>query len=96
MKRLDSISKSPVFHHLSETFNGLPTIRAFAVQGRFRERNNALVDDNTRAFYTSNSINRWLGLRLDWMGATLVGSAAAAAVGTAGDVDPSLVGLSLR
>ena len=32
LKRLEAVSKSPIFSHFSETLNGLSTIRAFNTQ----------------------------------------------------------------
>jgi len=32
LKRIESVSKSPIFSHFSETLNGLSTIRAFNTQ----------------------------------------------------------------
>ena len=32
VKRLDSITKSPVFQHFEETLNGLETVRAYGMQ----------------------------------------------------------------
>ncbi|KAI9987887.1 hypothetical protein PInf_024142 [Phytophthora infestans] len=49
LQRLDSISRSPIFALLSETLDGLSTIRAFGVQKRFVEHNNYRLDMNQRA-----------------------------------------------
>jgi hypothetical protein len=38
------------------------------------------VDNNMRATWKSNLINRWLGVRLDYIGTLLVGTTAAVAV----------------
>jgi ABC-type multidrug transport system fused ATPase/permease subunit len=34
LKRLEAVSKSPIFSHFSETLNGLSTIRAFNTQAK--------------------------------------------------------------
>ena len=46
LKRLDSISRSPIFVHFSETLNGLSTIRAFGALGRFRLLNEDKVTNH--------------------------------------------------
>lgn len=49
---------------------------------------------NTRAFWKSNLINRWLGLRLDFLGGVLVLCTSLAAAASVG-VPPGLAGLTL-
>lgn len=53
---------------MTETLNGLATIRAYGSQDRFVERNETLVDNNVRAFVTLFIGNQWLGIRLDLLG----------------------------
>lgn len=35
LQRLDSISRSPVYNHFSETLNGVDSVRAYGVSDRF-------------------------------------------------------------
>lgn len=95
LKRLDSITKSPVYAHLSETLSGLSTIAAYGLASSFVKVSQARTDTNAVVYLKMNLINRWLGLRLDWVGAVLVGVTALVAVLTAGNINPSLVGLAL-
>ena len=96
LKRLDSISKSPVYAHLSETLAGLATIRAFRAEARFAAEFTRRLDRNNVANFVGGIlINRWLGLRLDWIGACLVGVVALVSVLTAGSANAGLVGLAL-
>lgn len=95
IKRLDSISRSPVFIQLAEALTGLSTLRAFDLQERSRQRMELNIDTNNQAFWKGNVINRWLGVRLDLIGALLIFVTALVAVITAGTVDPGLAGLSL-
>lgn len=95
LKRLDSISKSPVYAHLSETLTGISTIRAYNAQRRFLTISQEKVDLNSRAYWKGHLINRWLGVRLDWIGSLLVGCTALVAVLTAGQVSPGLIGLAI-
>lgn len=61
LKRLDSVSRSPVYAHFQETLGGLQTIRAYKQQARFTSTNEDRVDFNQRAAFPSVSSNRWLG-----------------------------------
>jgi len=75
-KRLDSISRSPVFAHFSETLGGLGTIRAYDQTSRFINEFETKVDANTQTYYNNKIADRWLSVRLDFLGAVIVGLAA--------------------
>jgi ABC-type multidrug transport system fused ATPase/permease subunit len=100
LKRFDSTTQSPVFNHFAETVNGLTSIRAFRCEERLLRETTERVDYNSRFWTKNNFVNRWLGLRLDWIGAGLVGFTALACVlaikyGKGGNIDPGLIGLVL-
>src|SRR5208282_819363 len=60
LKRLDSISKSPIYAHFQESIGGLTTIRAYSQQKRFAQENEWRVDANLRAYFPTVNANRWL------------------------------------
>ena len=62
LKRLYSISKSPIFSHFTETTNGAQTIRAFGHQERFIQESQDKVSTNTTSIYLNLMSNRWLGM----------------------------------
>ncbi|KAF9429896.1 ATP-binding cassette, sub-C (CFTR MRP), member 9 [Podila epigama] len=98
IRRLDSVSRSPVFAHFQETLGGTSTIRAYRQQERFIQGNEQRLDQNLRAFYPSIAGNRWLAFRLESLSSVIIfGSAFLAVVALSRDqsVDPGLVGLSL-
>ncbi|KAH6654420.1 metal resistance protein YCF1 [Truncatella angustata] len=76
LKRLDSVSRSPIYAHFQESLGGISTIRAYRQQGRFELENEWRVDSNLRAYYPSISANRWLAIRLEFIGAIIILSAA--------------------
>ncbi|KAG0270789.1 Multidrug resistance-associated protein 1, partial [Linnemannia exigua] len=96
LKRLYSVSKSPLYQHFSETLTGVSTIRVMkGLQNQFVEENEArgdLIGNRLNAYCLDN---RWLQIRLESLGAFTVFIAAALAVWNAGTLDPSLVGLAL-
>jgi len=81
-KRLESISRSPVFAHFSETLGGLGTIRAYGQANRFIDEFESKVDTNVRAYYNNKSADRWLSGRLELLGAFIAGLAGVFAVTT--------------
>ncbi|KAF9329230.1 hypothetical protein BG006_007662 [Podila minutissima] len=98
LRRLDSVSRSPVFAHFQETLGGISTIRAYRQQNRFVLGNEHRLDQNLRAFYPSIAGNRWLAFRLEVLSSVIIfGSAFLSVVSLARGlvVNPGLVGLSL-
>ncbi|GJJ74211.1 ATP-binding cassette, subfamily C (CFTR/MRP), member 1 [Entomortierella parvispora] len=72
LKRIDSILRSSLYAHFSETLSGMATIRAYREQNRFIERNAYFIDLENRPYFMSYSIQRWLGVRLETIANTLV------------------------
>jgi ATP-binding cassette subfamily C (CFTR/MRP) protein 1 len=96
LKRLESVAKSPIFSHFSETLNGLSTIRAFSTQQQFFEASRGLNDTYSRAYFNNNASNRWLAIRLEFIGNMAVGCAALFAVlQSDSPTDAGLIGLSI-
>lgn len=97
LKRLDAVSRSPIFAWFSESLAGLSTIRAFNQQSTFVSANQRRIDRNQICYLPSISVNRWLAVRLEIVGAMIifiVALLAMTALITTG-VDAGLVGLVL-
>ncbi len=80
LKRLDSISRSPVYSHFSETLTGMPTIRAYNASERMASLNASRLDDNQRVYFVFMAINRWMSIRLEVLGGLMILAAASFAV----------------
>ena len=76
IKRLDSISRSPIYANFGETLDGTSVIRAYQVQQQFIQKNYDLLDLNQRAYFIISSANCWLGIRLEFAGTIIIGAAA--------------------
>lgn len=61
LKRLDAVTRSPIFSHFGESLNGVASIRAYGHQRRFVEENERKADGNQKAYYPSIAANRWYG-----------------------------------
>ena len=98
LKRLDSISRSPIYAHFQESLGGITTIRAYRQQGRFALENEWRVDANLRAYFPSIHANRWLAIRLEFIGSFIILAAASFAiisVATGSGLSAGLVGLAM-
>uniref|UniRef100_A0A672VF02 Multidrug resistance-associated protein 1 n=1 Tax=Strigops habroptila TaxID=2489341 RepID=A0A672VF02_STRHB len=95
LKRLESVSRSPVYSHFNETLLGVSVIRAFEEQKRFIKQNDKKVDENQKAYYPSIVANRWLAVRLEYVGNCIVLFAALFAVMARNKLSAGLVGLSV-
>merc|ERR1712223_899214 len=95
LKRLESVSKSPIYSHFGETLNGSATIRAFNLQTDFVKQSENLVDDNQKANYPAIVANRWLAIRLETVGNLIIFCSALLAVLGRNDLTPGMVGLSV-
>lgn len=97
LQRLDSISKSPIFSHFSQTLSGLTTIRAFNQENTFTDILYEFINTNNLAFLMLNSANCWLGIALDYLGGIILFSATIAAITAAiyGSVSSAMVGIAM-
>ncbi|XP_057833271.2 ABC transporter C family member 2 isoform X2 [Cryptomeria japonica] len=72
IKRLDSISRSPVYAQFGEALNGLVAIRAYKAYDRMAKINGKAMDNNIRFTLVNMSSNRWLGIRLQSLGGLMI------------------------
>ena len=95
LKRLESVSRSPIYSHFGETVNGVQTIRAYNLQKSFIDESEAKVDYNQRANYPSVVANRWLSVRLESVGNLIIFMSTLFAVLNRNTLSPGLIGLSI-
>ncbi|KAJ3253173.1 hypothetical protein HK103_000814 [Boothiomyces macroporosus] len=98
LKRIDSNTRSPIFSHFGETIQGAPVIRAYAQEKRFVEELYAKVDENHKAFALMWIMNRWLGVRIDLIGALVALSSCLSVIYSVkfgGGMDGGYAGLSI-
>lgn len=72
VKRLDSISRSPVYAQFGEVLNGLSTIRAYKAYDRMANINGRFMDNSIRFTLANISSNRWLTIRLETLGGLMI------------------------
>ncbi|KAF5367964.1 hypothetical protein D9758_004466 [Tetrapyrgos nigripes] len=95
IKRLDAVLRSSLYSHFSESISGLTTIRAYGESKRFEDENTSRIDLENRAYWLSVTNQRWLSVRLDFLGSVMVFAVAIMAVGTRADISPAQTGVVL-
>ncbi|XP_055546953.1 multidrug resistance-associated protein 1-like [Wyeomyia smithii] len=95
LKRLESITRSPIYSHFGESITGQSTIRAYGEQERFTRESEQRVDYNQTMSYPSIIANLWLANRLEIVGALVVFFAALFAMLSRDTIGVAMVGLSV-
>ncbi|XP_009998357.1 PREDICTED: canalicular multispecific organic anion transporter 1 [Chaetura pelagica] len=95
LRRLDSVTRSPIYSHFGETVSGLSVIRAYRHQERFLQQNESTMDINQKSVYSWIVSNRWLAIRLEFVGSLMIFFSALLAVISKGTLEGGIVGLSV-
>ncbi|XP_076194947.1 ATP-binding cassette sub-family C member 2 isoform X3 [Aptenodytes patagonicus] len=95
LRRLDSVTRSPIYSHFGETVSGLSVIRAYGHQERFVQQNESTMDINQKSVYSWIVSNRWLAIRLEFVGSLVVFFSALLAVISKSTLQGGIVGLSV-
>ncbi|KAH9182168.1 hypothetical protein AeNC1_015855, partial [Aphanomyces euteiches] len=80
LKRLESVSRTPVVNLISETNSGLSTIP---------------IDHNQSYLMIYRIASRWLQMRLDWLSAVIIAGVAFIGVATKSSISVTAAGLAL-
>ncbi|KAK3596597.1 hypothetical protein CHS0354_020940 [Potamilus streckersoni] len=94
LKRIESTTRSPVYTHFGEILVGTSTVRAYGLTDRFITEAKEKVDHNQVFYFAGIASNRWLGLRLEFIGNLIVFAAAIFAVVSSSSTG-GMVGLSI-
>ncbi|KAF8984135.1 hypothetical protein BGZ46_008751 [Entomortierella lignicola] len=95
LKRLHSVSRSPIYSTFGETLAGVATIRAFSEQSRFMSDLLDKIDSSNRPFYFLWIANRWLSVRSDTIGGVVALSSGIFILMNPIGVDAGTAGLAL-
>ncbi|KAK3432700.1 hypothetical protein EUGRSUZ_D00224 [Eucalyptus grandis] len=72
VKRLDSITRSPIYAQFGEALNGMSTICAYKAHDRLSTINAKAMDNNIRFTLVNISSNRWRSIRLETLGGIMI------------------------
>ena len=65
VKRLEGVTRSPIFNHLASSLDGLATLRAFNANSKMVEEFDALQNIHSSVFFATFSTIRWFTLQMD-------------------------------
>ncbi|KAH9475153.1 ATP-binding cassette transporter abc4 [Psilocybe cubensis] len=69
VKRETSNARSPMLSHFSAAIHGIVSIRAYGAQELFKQESMNRINHYTRVARMSYNLNRWIGVRMDFLGA---------------------------
>uniref|UniRef100_A0A3Q2PMB4 ABC-type glutathione-S-conjugate transporter n=1 Tax=Fundulus heteroclitus TaxID=8078 RepID=A0A3Q2PMB4_FUNHE len=95
LRRLEAVSRSPIYTHFNETVQGASVIRAFGEQPRFILQANERVDFNQTSYFPRFVATRWLAVNLEFVGNVVVLAAAILSVMGRSTLSPGIVGLAV-
>ncbi|KAH9947499.1 multidrug resistance-associated ABC transporter [Amylocystis lapponica] len=73
MRRLDSVTRSPLYSIYGETISGVTVVRAFGASSKFLRDMLRSVDTNSNPYYWMWGVNRWLSARFNLLSSAVVG-----------------------
>ncbi|MFM4705446.1 ATP-binding cassette domain-containing protein [Aeromonas bivalvium] len=76
LRRQASVLRSPLYISIGETIRGAPALRLAGAERYALDQVLVHYDNNLRSWYTTTSINRWLGMHQTLLSAALVGAVA--------------------
>ncbi|XP_012276632.1 multidrug resistance-associated protein 5 isoform X2 [Orussus abietinus] len=95
LRRIENVSRSPIFSFITTTIQGLSSIRAFNKEDESMAKFVQLFDFNNACMYVCNSTIRWLAFRFDNLSVLAICVTALLVTFFKGHVPPPLAGLAL-
>ncbi|KAH8086646.1 hypothetical protein BXZ70DRAFT_549376 [Cristinia sonorae] len=95
IKREMSNARAPVLSHFGAAMNGLVSIRAYGAEQQFKQRSYERIDRFTSAGRTFYNLNRWVCIRIEFLGGAFAAGIAAYLVYTPG-VSASNTGFAMN
>ncbi|KAK4475608.1 hypothetical protein MN116_000631 [Schistosoma mekongi] len=93
LKRLESVSLSPIFSHFAETLSGVDSVRAYKLTEIYKSISSSRQDLNNSAVYASIVSQRWLAILLELVGNLVILAVAILSVVASGYLSAGFSGL---
>lgn len=95
LTRLESISRSPMLNHFTETLSGSKFIRCFKQVDNFIKQNQIKINENMKLNYSKCACEQWMRLHLGLLSAVFLSSLFIAAIIFRNSISVGIVGLTL-
>ena len=95
IKRLEAISRSPIYVDFSSALEGLVTLRGYRLEKAAERSFQQQLDRNTRAWFSFLMVSRWLGFRLDLESSIVLIVVVFVAVALREKIDIGLIGFTI-
>jgi ATP-binding cassette subfamily C (CFTR/MRP) protein 4 len=95
IKRLEAVSRSPIYADFSAALDGLNTLRAYKLEERITTSFYSQLDKNQRVWHSFLMVSRWLGFRLDFMCTFILIVMVFLSASLKGKYDVGLIGFAL-
>jgi ABC-type multidrug transport system fused ATPase/permease subunit len=95
IKRIEAVSRSPIYADFSATLEGLSTLRAYKLEAPATLSFQKQLDRNSRAWFAFLMVSRWLGFRLDLESAIVLICITFVAVSLRDTIDVGLIGFAI-
>lgn len=95
LKRLDSVSRSPIYSYFGESLAGLTTIKAYQLTNRFSNELIYRIDESVKVSYLSLMTMCWRILAISMISSTIIFVAALFGVFSRSTMSPGDIGLVL-
>ena len=95
VKRIESISRSPILNHIQAAVAGVANIAAYAQGSRYRLEFLEILDASSRSTLAFNAVSRWFGWRVDAVPNLIIVSTATICCFYYGTVSGARLGLAI-
>ncbi|XP_063601949.1 ATP-binding cassette sub-family C member 3-like [Penaeus indicus] len=95
LKRIESVSKSPIYSHFGETLQGVSVIRAYKKEQEFYDESQRKIESSLKSVYVNVLLNRWVAVSLEMLANLITFAAALMGVAGRGSINSGVVGLSI-
>jgi ATP-binding cassette, subfamily C (CFTR/MRP), member 4 len=95
IKRIEAISRSPIYVDFSSALEGLMTLRGYRLENTANKSFQLQLDRNSRAWFSFLMVSRWLGFRLDLESSVMLICVVFVAVALRDTIDIGLIGFTI-
>eukprot|EP00760_Papus_ankaliazontas_P035045 PhM_4_TR7594/c0_g1_i4/m.47713 len=95
LKRLEAVTRSPIYSFFGETLAGVSVIRACRKQNQIMDKMATLLDHNQKFVLAETVANRWLNMRLECLGVVVVLAATFLSVAERSTLGAAMTGYAL-